>query len=111
MKRFLLCSILALCVCVPAFAQKPAVGKLMGAYNITFVTDPTLLDPFTYCVKFMNNGQIGGFPNSGKFTSPSLPGWQGTWYVIGDELILGSITNPPTAGVVQLPESVSLMGK
>ena len=92
-KLALLCFLL-LAVSVPTFAAQPPIPNFGGSFNITGYLEPTLGGAYTWCFNFTNTGTILGFPNSGTWNVPSYsPGWFGTWYRDGDEIILHGVAD------------------
>ena len=93
MKCKLVClSVLLVCVTLPAFAAGPPIPKLTGSYNITAYLEPSLGSPYTWCFDFTNTGTVLGFSNSGTWNVPSYTaGWNGEWYVNGDEVIIHGV--------------------
>jgi hypothetical protein len=95
MKGKFLSHCLVVCVCLLASAASAAdaPATFAGSFNITGYLEPALSSSYTYCFVFTKTGGVL-FPNSGTWTVPSWsPGWNGTWYQTGDEIVLHGVAS------------------
>jgi hypothetical protein len=91
--KLALLSLVASVVSLPAFSTGPNFG---GSWNITGEHEPNLNEPFEYCFDFTTDGSVLG-ADSGTFNVPSWsPGWTGSWYRSGDDIILTSQASSST---------------
>jgi len=57
-----------------------------GSWNVTFYLEPGHTAGATQCVVFVLGPQQAGEPSSGRWLSPTFPGWNGFWIKEGDHL-------------------------
>jgi hypothetical protein len=67
-------------------AQESAEPKLAGTWQITFYLEPNHSQGATQCVSFTTTVTESSAEFSGRWSSSTFPGWEGSWRQDGDHI-------------------------